>query len=233
MTRGMIRAAVFAVLMAGAVGVATAWRPTHFIADTKPHVELKTLVPAQFGEWRVDDTIVPLQPSPDVQKVINETYEQTFAQTYRNDKGERVMLSLAYGRNQHEGMNTHRPEICYPAQGFQIVQSSQTGVAPLAGTPGIPVVRLVTAHPGRNEPITYWLIVGDEVTTFGRGHKMVTLRYGLLGKIPDGLLVRVSSIDPDNRHAFEVQERFIAAMLQAMTPGGREVMLGKLAVKGT
>jgi len=225
----LLRAGIFAIVMAATMVGAFAWRPTHYLADRKTRVDLETLVPASFGGWTIDPSIVPLQPAPDLQKVIAETYDQTLARTYRNLKGERIMLSVAYGRNQHEGMNTHRPEICYPAQGFPIVPgSSQVTSLPFEGRP-LKITKLVAATPSRHEPITYWLIVGDQVTTFGRGHKIATLEYGLRGLIPDGMLIRVSSIDPEDAHAFGMQERFIGDMLAAMTPANRVLVLGSAA----
>ncbi len=225
----ILRAGIFALLMAGAVVMAWAWRPTHFIADSKPRVDLELLIPKVIGDWAIDPSIIPLQPAPDLQKVIAATYDQTLARTYRNSQGDRVMLSLAYGRNQHEGMNTHRPEICYPGQGFPIVPGSPT-VTNLSfrGQP-VKVTKLVASTRSRNEPITYWLIVGDEITTYGRGHKLVALEYGLRGQIPDGMLIRISSIDPESPHAFAQQERFIDQMLAAMTPAGRATVLGRSA----
>ncbi len=225
----LLRACMFAVLMAAAVLVAWAWRPTHFLADSKPRVDLESLIPRKIGDWDVDPTLIPLQPAPDLQKVIAETYDQTLARTYRNDRGDRIMLSMAYGRNQHEGMNTHRPEICYPGQGFPIVPgSSQQVVLPFHGQP-VMVTRLVAESASRIEPITYWLIVGDTITTYGRGHKWVALEYGLRGKIPDGMLIRISSIDRQSERAYALQQQFIGQMLDAMTPSGRLAVLGRVA----
>ncbi|MGS0759311.1 exosortase C-terminal domain/associated protein EpsI, partial [Roseateles sp. GG27B] len=60
--------------------------------------------------------------------MLDATYDETLAMTFKNAAGERVMLSLAYGRNQHKGMITHRPEICYPAPGFKLNSSVDDGV---------------------------------------------------------------------------------------------------------
>lgn len=227
--QSLVRACVFSLLMAGSVLVAWVWRPTHFIADDKPPVDLEVLIPKIIGDWVIDPTIVPLQPAPDLQKVIAETYDQTLARTYRNASGDRIMLSMAYGRNQHEGMNTHRPEICYPGQGFPIVSgSSAVTNLTFRGQP-VKVTRLVASTGSRNEPITYWLIVGDGITTYGRGHKLATLEYGLRGKIPDGMLIRVSSIDRENSRGFAQQARFLDQMLSAMTPAARTAVLGRSA----
>jgi EpsI family protein len=222
-------AGVFALLMACATVLAWAWKPTHFIADHKPPVDLETLIPKAFGEWAIDPTIVPLLPAPDLEKVIAETYDQVLARTYRNAHGDRIMLAIAYGRNQNEGMNTHRPEICYPAQGLPIVAGSSTvAEMPFQGKP-VKLTKLVAASSARIEPITYWLIVGDEITTYGRGHKLVTLEYGLRGQIPDGMLVRISSIDPEATHGFAQHAIFINQMLDAMTPAARLAVLGRSA----
>ena len=135
------------------------------------------------------------------------------------------MLSLAYGRNQHKGMITHRPEICYPAQGFKLDGGVSDGTIDIHGKP-LPVKRLVAAMGPRTEPITYWVMVGDEVTEFGYPHRWVALRYGLKGQIPDGVLVRISSIGADNNKAFALQDSFIRDLLSAIPMQKRARLLG-------
>lgn len=229
--RDLWRAGLMAAVMLAASLLAVAMTPHRFMADEQRREKLEQLVPEQFGGWTVDRSIVPVPPSPDLQAVIDATYTETLARTYRNSQGERVMLSMAYGRNQHKGMNTHRPEVCYPAQGFKLVQGGQP-VQLLADGLSIPVTQVVAAHGARNEPITYWLVVGDRITHFGYGQRSVAIRYGLSGVIPDGVLVRVSSIDNDNAAAFRLQQNFIADMLTAMSPSQRVRLLGRLAPGG-
>lgn len=226
MANQLVRSAVFATLMGAAVLVAAAWTPTQYLADSKPKLSLETMFPTRFGDWEVDPGIVPVQPAPDLQKVIEATYDQTLGRTYRNSRGDRVMVSIAYGRNQHKGMNTHRPEICYPAQGFPIARAGTQETLKFKSTL-IPVTRLVATQGARNEPITYWLIVGDEFSSFGSAYRVSTLKYGLRGQIPDGMLLRFSSIDRDDKQAFAVQEHFIQDLLAGMTPANRGVVLGK------
>jgi len=219
------RALVFSGLMVGASALAVAITPRQFLADQHPRERLAELVPPAFGDWRIDRSIVPVPPSPDLQRVLDETYDETLALTYRDGEGRRIMLSLAYGRNQHKGMNTHRPEVCYPAQGFKVLKESTTGEVTFKGR-GIPVTRLVTGMGGRIEPITYWLVVGDQVTFFGFQQRRVAIRYGLSGRVPDGVLVRVSSIDADPDLAFAMHERFIRDLLSAVTPARLPRLVG-------
>ncbi|HWP18616.1 MAG TPA: EpsI family protein [Burkholderiaceae bacterium] len=218
--------AVMVLMVAAAITAVTA-RPTVHTSEMGPKVDLETMIPARFGTWEIDRTIVPIQPSPDVQQVVERTYSQVLARTYRNPEGQRIMLSIAYGGAQDDSMNYHRPEICYPAQGFPVVQAPRREVLDLPGGP-LPVTRLVARQGRRNEPITYWLVVGDELAHFGLEHRWTTLKYGLTGRIPDGMLVRVSSIDPDNRAAFSLQQAFIADMLQALSPDARTRLVGSM-----
>lgn len=223
----VLRAALVALVMVCVSAIAIAITPRNYMSDQYPREKLADIVPRSFGDWQVDTSIVPVPPSPDMQQVLDETYDETLALTYRNRQGQRVMLSLAYGRNQHKGMNTHRPEICYPAQGFKVVQSSMPGTVPFAGR-NIEVTRLVAGAGARNEPITYWLLVGEQVTQFGYAQRQVAMSYGLRGTIPDGVLVRVSSIDADNAAAFRLQDRFIQDLLAAVAPAKRARLLGSL-----
>jgi len=220
-----VRAVVLALIMAGACVFAIAITPTAYLSDTYAREKLADIVPRSFGGWAIDTSIVPLPPSPDVQKVIDATYDETVALTYRNANGDRIMLSLAYGRNQHRGMITHRPEICYPAQGFKLqTDVSNANVALVDRI--LPVKHLVAAMGARNEPITYWVMVGDQVTEFGYPHRWVTIKYGLQGKIPDGVLVRVSSIDGDNVRAFKLQHEFIREFFSVVPESKRHRFLG-------
>lgn len=211
-------------MFAGA-GLALALKPTDKLAD-HVQLELETLVPTQFGDWKLDETVVTLLVTPELQKVLDETYSQTLTRTYVNGAGKRIMLSVAYGGAHGEGMQTHRPEVCYPAQGFQVVKNTRPDVLN-TDFGELPIRRLVAAQGPRNEPITYWVVVGDQQTQFGLGMKLAQMRYTLTGVIPDGMLVRVSSIDRDETGAYEVQTDFIRAMLGAMRDSERERLTGK------
>lgn len=216
------------LMMLAAAGMALALKPTERLAAQGQQVDLETLIPARFGEWTLDSTVAPLLVTPELQKVIDQTYSQTLTRTYVNRSGQRMMLSVAYGGSHGEGMQTHRPEICYPAQGFQVLKSPVPHV--LSTEFGdLPTRRLVAGQGARNEPITYWVVVGDQVTQFGTRMKLAQLRYTLTGVIPDGMLVRVSSIDRDEAGAYESQADFIRAMLASIRESERQRVTGKFA----
>lgn len=214
------------LLMLAAAGMALALKPTAKLVDGESPIDLETLIPAQVGDWKIDETIVMLV-SPDQQAALDNVYSQTLTRTYINGAGKRIMLSVAYGGTHGEGMQLHRPENCYPAQGFHVVKDTQSVILPTRYGE-LPIKRLVAAQGPRNEPITYWSVVGDRHTEFGWRMKLAQMRYTLTGVIPDGMLVRVSSIDRDESGAYEIQTDFIEAMLAAMNDSGRERITGKL-----
>jgi EpsI family protein len=68
----------------------------------------------------------------------------------------------------------------------------------------------------RSEPVTYWFTMGDRVV-LGRLERLkVQLQNGLAGRIPDGMLVRVSSLSTEPGRAFAAQEAFMAAIVAAV-----------------
>lgn len=220
-----LRNFILLALMLAASGLAMALRPTHKIADQGPKVELETMIPHTFGDWHEEKQSSAHIIDPSQQEMIARIYSQTLSRTYTNAKGERVMLSIAYGEDQRDSMQTHYPEVCYPAQGFQVV-SNEKSVLSLRES-SLPVRRLETIlGPQRHEPVTYWTVIGTTPTLGGIGKKLAEMHYGLQRLIPDGLLFRVSSIDPDSPRAFAVQDSFVRALSDVLEPDAKQHLMG-------
>ena len=220
------RMLVVGLLMVAGAGLAVAMEPTQKIADAAAKVDLDTMIPRQIGGWSIDPSLVPIEPSPEVTAELNRIYNQTLSRTYVNAVGQRIMVSIAYGGNQSDSTRVHRPEACYSAQGFEIRDATVGALITQYGP--LPVKRLLAVQGDRVEPITYWIVIGDKATPVGIEEKFAQLRYGLTGRIPDGFLVRVSSIDRDLTGAYRRQEDFVRAMLGAMSESDRVRILGRL-----
>jgi len=54
------------------------------------------------------------------------------------------------------------------------------------------------------------------------------LRFGLRGTVPDGMLVRVSSLDADERSGYALHDRFVRDLLGSLAPLVRARLLGSL-----
>ena len=204
---------VFGMVLAFAAGE---WlRPTTRLAEIKPPIVLEKQIPEAFGDWRLDPNVRPVVPDPGLQAMLNELYSQTLARRYINPKGERIMLSIAYGSDQgNEATAVHRPEFCYSAQGFRVRTLSKETVT--IGQTQVPVARVLAQLGQRNEPITYWVTLDESATLPGFGRKLQQIRYGLKGQIPDGMLVRVSSISGSETEAFALQQSFLQQLYLAV-----------------
>ena len=210
-----------------AAGLSLAMTPTRKVADLNEKFDLTTMVPGAFADWRIDPSVIPIEPSPDLKAVIEKLYQQTLSRSYVNSKGDRVMLSIAYGGDQSRSMAVHKPEVCYTAQGFLIVKEAMDDMASRFGA--IPVKRLVAEMGPRIEPITYWITTGDQVTRDGLAWRLTQLRYGLTGTIPDGMLFRVSTISNDNRASYAIQDKFSNDLLTTLNVKDRGRLIGNLA----
>jgi EpsI family protein len=221
------RAIVVAGVMLAGSALATAMRPTQLMSDTLGVPTLETMFPTSFGEWRVDTSLPVILPAPDVQAQLDKIYNEVIARTYVNEAGQRIMLSVAYGGDQSDATSAHRPEVCYPAQGFAITDNFGDTLH-VAGR-DITVRRLMSRISGRNEPITYWIVVGDRVVTTGIGQKLAQMRHGLRNVIADGMLVRVSSIDNDMAKGHALQSKFLAELGTALDADDASRVLGTCA----
>lgn len=216
------KALVILAGMGAAAALSAALKPRSTVSDLR----LDDLFPERAGAWKLDrqaDAFV--RPSNDRGRVYG-VYDQVLERVYAGPGGARIMLSVAYGNAQSTGLQMHRPEICYAGGGFE-VRGLHQAMFPLSRRV-LPVTRLHAAKPGRSEPITYWTVLGGEVVKDGSSFRWRRLSSGLRGQLLDGMLVRISSIDPDPQRAYAMHEQFAQALLTAMAPSGLEHVAGQL-----
>ncbi len=223
------RLRVAILLLAGmifALTIAETLRPKLVVAEHEAKFDLENGIPRSFGEWAVAPDVLSSVTTPSARETLNRIYSQTLSRMYVNGAGDRVMLALAYGSEQSDELKAHRPEVCYPAQGFEVLQQTRGHIT--LDSKIIPVTRIVASAGSRIEPVTYWLAVGGMAAATDFERKLVQLRFGLTGKIPDGMLVRVSTIEADADHAYKVHEQFARDLVSALPP---EVQ-GRIGVAG-
>lgn len=186
--------------------------------------QLNANIPAAFAGWR----LVPEAPqvvNPQTRELLDKLYSEVVSRTYIDASPYAVMLSAAYGHDQRGGLEAHKPEICYPAQGFvlhdQFDHVIQTPFGAVQGR------RLLASLGARQEPITYWFAVASTVAVTPWARRVAQFRSMLTGAIPDGILLRVSSIDGDPARAWQRHEQFIAALLNALPTITRERVMGR------
>lgn len=209
-----------AMLATGAVTFARL--PRTRIATIGAH-QLEKLVPLQFGKWRFETSSGLVQPPPDALNAL--LYDQQIARVYVTEDAAPVMLSMAYGSSQGGMLQVHRPEVCYPASGFRLTKTSLHPIA-RPGAPAIPARSFTAASDTRVEQVLYWTRIADMLPTGWTIQRIDIMRSNLAGMVPDGLLVRFSTITPDVATAYATLEGFARDLLAAIGPAGRRKVLG-------
>jgi EpsI family protein len=213
-----------AALMCGTSAASISLQPNRTATAKGTAMSLETIVPKDFGEWTELPIRVAEVVNPQTKELLDKLYSQLLSRSYVNKDGYRIMLSLAYGDDQRGGLQAHRPEVCYPAQGFKLGKMEDGRLGTAYGD--IEVRRLNTAMGERVEPVTYWLTVGSQVIQTKLDTRIAQIRLGLTGQIPDGLLFRVSSIDADSERAFSIQQKFVADLMSAVPDASRKQLSG-------
>ena len=217
-----LRYFIIGIAMLAAAGLAIAMKPAPIPKQAQP--DLETLIPKQFDGWSIDPTVAPVMPTVGVQQQLKETYDQMVNRTYINTKGDRMMISIAYGSQQTQKLKAHRQEVCYASQGFEI-RNFKREEATVAGTP-ITVNRMFAIGKERYEPVTYWFTVGDKVVGSRLDRMLVQIQYAFSGSIPDGVLVRVSNISRDEQASYQAHIEFINTMLKSISHEGVKKLVG-------
>jgi EpsI family protein len=219
---------VLAAVMLAAAAAAWVMTPT---ATPVTRPTLAQLVPAHFGEWKAvgSSGLKVVDPSigPAGGRATDTPYSDVLMRAYADGRGNVVLLALAYGAQQHQEVKIHRPEVCYVAQGFEVVSHS-AATFPLAQGAHARGSRLLVRTPDRIEAVSYWIRIGGTYSNSAWATRYYLFKEGLKGRVVDGILVRASQIVDSTEAAspnrFAVQERFLAELVQSLPPQWRTVL---------
>jgi len=195
--------------------------------------QLAERIPERFGDWTAEplsvDPVV-LVPGAALEPAAAQTssYDDVLMRTYRRGDGARVMAAFAYGRRQTQELKIHRPELCYHAQGFDVSSLGARAVR-LDRDRSVESLALLTRNRARIEVVTYWIRVGERVAQGPWDIRWTIFSAGLRGRVPDGLLVRASSIAESAQgaeHELAVQHEFLADLYRGTPDATRAFLAG-------
>jgi EpsI family protein len=225
-----VQAILASLVILGAVGLSEALRPRELLAATQQAPDLANVIPKKFGQWHLVPNIglvTPSEPGAYLQRELeSRIYSQEMARGYADAAGNVVMFLVAYGPVQNYRLKSHLPEVCYGAAGFRVSSKTLTELTYQAGAPPITVSRVIAQKERRFEPITYWMKVGHDVATGVFDRQIARMKYGLQGIIPDGALIRVSTVGLSETESYKVQDQFIHDLLDALPPKDRQFFTG-------
>ena len=214
-----------------AAGTAAALRPHHEVTLLKG-AKMADIIPAAFGEWTSLDVGDPYAQNGGEKTLAQKLYNEQVTRDYRNARtGVSVLTLLAYGQRQSDDLQLHRPEVCYPAFGYQIVRNQPLSLA-LGNGVTVPARELAAEADDRRESIIYWSRMGELLPQDGGQQRTDRLRIAMQGIIPDGLLCRFSSAGDHPEHDWQMIAAFAAELIAAVAPNHRKVLIGSDRAQG-
>ena len=201
--------------------------PTETAAYITDDFNLETIVPEKFADWSSIDTGNIILP-PEEGDLSDLIYDQTVTRGYQDSSGNTIMLLIAYGMRQSDQLQVHLPEVCYKANGFDIMSNKihQTSLDVLSN-PTIPIRQIMTRNGRRHEVVSYWTRIGGDIPSDKMQRQLSKLISGLKGQIPDGILVRVSNISAKSEESFILHQKFLNEMMNEIAPQYLKLFIGE------
>lgn len=209
----------------GAFGLSEYLRPRETVRLFSG-LTLEQAVPRSFGRWREHPGGAVIAPTtPD--SLADRLYSATLMRIYypQGVAAPPVMLLIAYGGEQSDLLQLHRPEACYPAVGLDIAER-ETGDVALAGGGKVPAVFLSAAGPDRLEDIVYWTRLGEALPRTAAEQRADRLRAAMQGTVGDGMLVRASTVRTGNEPAWPYLADYLSELMSSVPGKARAGFVG-------
>jgi EpsI family protein len=190
-----------------------------------PVVEKKlfeTWIPSEFGQWKTLSESGVVLPPPDA--LSDRLYDNLVTRVFASAEGAPVMMLLAYNNAQDGVLQVHRPEVCYPVGGYQLTETTQFDLATKHGP--IPANFFTATGPDRVEQVVYFTRMGDAFPRSWLEQRVAVMKANLGGDIPDGVLLRVSSLGPDTQIAVDALTDFTSEFIDSCDPKLRRLLIG-------
>lgn len=207
-----------------AAGAGTALKPRRE-APLLKGAKLANVVPAAFGAWTSQDMSDPLAINGEG-TLSAKLYNELVVRQYVNATTETgITMLLAYGGRQSDELQLHRPEVCYPAFGYDLMRNEAISL-PIGGSAVLPARRLVAEQGDIRESIIYWSRMGELLPQDGGEQRKARLEIAMQGIIPDGLLSRFSIVGQDPNQDWATIGAFVTELIAAIAPDMRKVLIG-------
>ena len=186
---------------------------------------IEAALPERTGAWRRIDLADFVLPPGDA--LGRSQYDALVLRGYAGPSGQHVYCVVTYGAVQDYALQLHRPEVCYPASGFSI-RGLEAYSRPLGGL-DLGASLMTAWRDDRSETVLYWTRVG---TSFPRSQWQVreAILRGLAGfRLPDGAMVRLSTLQPPGPAAAALLAGFAGDLVRGLSGPGRQLLLGAAA----
>lgn len=200
-------------------------KPTKAVSLLAQGQKLDAILPSSFKDWSSRDVSDVFAP-PTEDSLQAKLYAETVGRLYlQASTGTQVLMLMAHGDVQSNELQVHRPEVCYPAYGLQILTSEPLAVS-LAPGVNLPARKLI-AQSSREELATiYWTRLGEYLPTSGSEQRWDRIRTAIDGYVPDGLLARFSIEGTEPERQIPVIQSFISTLISEVGASSRNALIG-------
>lgn len=188
--------------------------------DLLGRARLDTLIPPIIGPWSFASVLGLVVPPQDDLK--DQLYSQVLTRVYTAPERPSVMLLIAQSPVQNGVLQIHRPEVCYPFSGYKLSPIIDHSIAIDQKT--VIEGRFLTATTSdRIEQVFYWTRIGHSNPSSWLAERIAVAKANFEGIIPDGILVRVSTISAD-RNLVDELDIFTQSMFKLLRPDSRKTL---------
>lgn len=190
-----------------------------FARQPRPHMpviardEFESWVPSRFGRWASLGSSGVVLPPPDA--LSDRLYDNLVTRVY-GAGGTAVMLLLAYNNVQDGVLQVHRPEVCYPVGGYMLTETAPIGISALGRQ--VPSNVFTATGPDRTEQVIYFTRLGKAYPRSWAEQRLAVMEENLAGRVPDGIMLRVSLIGTDRTDAIATLRGFVGEFSAAASP---------------
>jgi EpsI family protein len=192
--------------------------------DNLSQNELSAAIPKRVGAYRFATSSGLVLPPRD--ELSERLYDQVVTRVYVAPGKLPIMALFAYGSVQNLSLELHRPDECYPQQGFTI-----TAPAPLPlmlGGHHIPASVLSARRSnGYVEQVVFWSRIGTQFPPDRIAQSLLVAKENFAGRMPDGILVRLSVPTAHRSEALATTRAFLQDLDRELPPVGRRIMFGQ------
>jgi len=228
----LLKSLLIGVVMLCAAVLALVLKPQINAAKYTAQPSLEELVPKSFGEWRTMSgqfNAASLSVNREGQPSTDNPYDDILMRTYINDKNQRIILAVAWGKNQRQEIKIHRPELCYPAQGYDVRSLNNTNLDNINSLSGKNITgKQMTAFTmDGGEAVIYWIRIGNIYSGNAFQTRWHIISEGLQGRVPDGVLVRASmpiQNEAEAEQAWPVLQKFLGEMTGSLSAEGKNLI---------
>lgn len=147
-----------------------------------------SVIPRETGGWKGRDMMV----DESAFTILTRDADAWLVREYAGKGKELVWLSLVTTRDQRKLFRVHIPEICYPAQGWTILDRSASELR-VDGHGTIRAIKLV-AHKGSVRTLVlYWFTSNRRYVSNTFLHRLLLVWDGIVGQMTPGTLIQISS----------------------------------------